>query len=153
MRFLDFSAHSADYARYHTHPKNRLCHAVGIPLIMLAIVHWTFPLPLLVLPLYAAWHPRLALLMAGVLFAMALVKLPLAWLFFTLGWIFQFIGHAVYEKKSPAFARNLIHLLVGPLWILQEISLVISAQHGIMTARREQGSPHRQVGNTSSKRG
>jgi uncharacterized membrane protein YGL010W len=24
----------------------------------------------------------------------------------------------VYEKKSPAFFRNVAHLLVGPLWIL-----------------------------------
>ncbi len=34
---------------------------------------------------------------------------------FVLGWIFQFVGHAVYEKKQPAFTRNLVHLLVGPL--------------------------------------
>jgi uncharacterized membrane protein YGL010W len=29
----------------------------------------------------------------------------------------QFAGHYVWEKKSPAFFRNLTHLLVGPLWI------------------------------------
>jgi uncharacterized membrane protein YGL010W len=34
------------------------------------------------------------------------------------GWILQYLGHYVYEKKSPAFYRNLVHLLVGPLWIL-----------------------------------
>ncbi|HET7294798.1 MAG TPA: Mpo1-like protein, partial [Vicinamibacteria bacterium] len=37
---------------------------------------------------------------------------------FVLGWILQFVGHYVYEKKSPAFFQNLTHLLVGPLWIL-----------------------------------
>ena len=37
---------------------------------------------------------------------------------FVVGWIFQFVGHYVYEKRSPAFFRNLAHLLVGPLWIL-----------------------------------
>jgi uncharacterized membrane protein YGL010W len=37
---------------------------------------------------------------------------------FVVGWVFQFIGHYVYEKKSPAFYKNLAHLLVGPLWIL-----------------------------------
>lgn len=36
---------------------------------------------------------------------------------FLVGWIFQGVGHAVYEKKSPAFLKNLSHLLVGPLWI------------------------------------
>jgi uncharacterized membrane protein YGL010W len=37
---------------------------------------------------------------------------------FVVGWIFQFVGHYVYEKRAPAFYRNLAHLLVGPLWIL-----------------------------------
>jgi uncharacterized membrane protein YGL010W len=37
---------------------------------------------------------------------------------FVLGWILQFVGHYVYEKKSPAFYKNLTHLLVGPLWIV-----------------------------------
>ena len=37
-----------------------------------------------------------------------------------IGWIFQGIGHAVYEKRSPAFTRNLIHLLIGPMFLLNE---------------------------------
>ena len=37
-----------------------------------------------------------------------------------IGWTFQGIGHAVYEKRSPAFTRNLVHLLVGPLFLLNE---------------------------------
>ena len=45
--FEDFGALSADYARYHTHPMNRATHAVGIPLIMLA-VGWTQPVGALV---------------------------------------------------------------------------------------------------------
>jgi uncharacterized membrane protein YGL010W len=39
---------------------------------------------------------------------------------FALGWIFQAIGHAVYEKSSPAFFRNLVHLLVGPAFLVNE---------------------------------
>ncbi|MHB2025619.1 MAG: Mpo1-like protein [Elusimicrobiota bacterium] len=139
--FLDFKAHAADYARYHAHPKNRACHAIGIPLIMLAVIRWTqlpsFPLVpcvAIVLPLYAVWDFKLALLMAGVVLALALVALhlspALAWAAFILGWIFQFIGHAVFEKKSPAFARNLIHVLVGPLWILREMSGGVGCRRG-----------------------
>jgi uncharacterized membrane protein YGL010W len=41
---------------------------------------------------------------------------------FAVGWIFQLVGHAVYEKNRPAFARNLRHLLVGPLWIARKVS-------------------------------
>ncbi len=39
---------------------------------------------------------------------------------FVVGWVFQGIGHAVYEKKSPAFFRNLVHLLVGPAYLVNE---------------------------------
>lgn len=40
---------------------------------------------------------------------------------FVLGWILQFLGHGLYERKAPAFARNLTHLLVGPIWILSDL--------------------------------
>jgi len=39
------------------------------------------------------------------------------WLGFILGWILQFVGHGVFEKKSPAFLKNVAHVLIGPLWI------------------------------------
>jgi uncharacterized membrane protein YGL010W len=39
-------------------------------------------------------------------------------LLFVFGWILQGVGHRVYEKNSPAFFRNLVHLAVGQLWIL-----------------------------------
>lgn len=32
----------------------------------------------------------------------------------------QGIGHAVFEKKAPSFLTNLIHLMVGPLFLLNE---------------------------------
>jgi uncharacterized membrane protein YGL010W len=44
---------------------------------------------------------------------------------FIVGWIFQFIGHSVYEKKQPAFLRNFVHLLIGPLWILNDVVPVV----------------------------
>ena len=127
----DFKANLSDYARYHESPGNRLCHAMGIPLIMLAVVRWTqwpglpwIPGAAAVLPLYIYWDAGLGLAMAGVILFMATVAPLLSpgavWGAFILGWIFQFVGHAVFEKKSPAFTRNLIHLLVGPMWILKK---------------------------------
>ena len=41
---------------------------------------------------------------------------------FAVGWIFQLVGHSVYEKNRPAFVRNLGHLLIGPLWIARKVS-------------------------------
>ncbi|HYE66395.1 MAG TPA: DUF962 domain-containing protein [Pyrinomonadaceae bacterium] len=37
---------------------------------------------------------------------------------FITGWALQFIGHAI-EGNQPAFFRNPIYLLVGPLWLLR----------------------------------
>ncbi|MDP9107285.1 MAG: DUF962 domain-containing protein, partial [Candidatus Eremiobacteraeota bacterium] len=39
---------------------------------------------------------------------------------FAVGWVFQFVGHA-YEGKAPAFLTNLLHLLVGPLWVASHL--------------------------------
>ena len=35
---------------------------------------------------------------------------------FVAGWALQFLGHAI-EGNSPAFFRNPVYLVVGPLWL------------------------------------
>ena len=37
---------------------------------------------------------------------------------FIVGWAFQFLGHAV-EGNQPAFFKNPLYLLVGPLWLVR----------------------------------
>src|SRR3982750_4489460 len=37
---------------------------------------------------------------------------------FVVGWAFQFVGHII-EGNQPAFFRNPIYLLVGPLWLVR----------------------------------
>jgi uncharacterized membrane protein YGL010W len=64
----------------------------------------------------------LAMYVAG-----AALPMPVNVAVFVLGWIFQFIGHSVYEKKQPAFFRNFVHLLVGPLWILNDVVPVVKS--------------------------
>ena len=56
---------------------------------------------------------------------MIVVSLPLfffnwrvALLLFIAGWILQFVGHAI-EGNQPAFFKNPVYLLVGPLWVLR----------------------------------
>ena len=56
---------------------------------------------------------------------MIVVSLPLfffswrlALLLFITGWILQFVGHAI-EGNQPAFFKNPVYLLVGPLWLLR----------------------------------
>lgn len=123
---LDYAALTADYAAYHRTPGNRRCHAVGVPLIAFALVAWSrfgtgLPVAALLLPVYFLWDPRVGGLMTTFVFASSLLaaRLP-GWVpaaAFAAGWAFQFLGHSVYEKKSPAFTRNLAHLLVGPAWV------------------------------------
>lgn len=43
-------------------------------------------------------------------------KLALA--MFVVGWILQFIGHFI-EGNQPAFFRNPVYLLVGPVWLVK----------------------------------
>ncbi|HEX8179923.1 MAG TPA: DUF962 domain-containing protein [Pyrinomonadaceae bacterium] len=35
---------------------------------------------------------------------------------FVVGWILQFVGHAI-EGNQPAFFRNPLYLIIGPLWL------------------------------------
>lgn len=37
---------------------------------------------------------------------------------FVLGWVLQFVGHAI-EGNQPAFFKNPVYLFVGPMWWLR----------------------------------
>lgn len=84
------------YAQSHQHPFNRLCHTVGIPLIAVSI-----PLGAVVIACFPGWWP----LPAGL---------------FTVGWLLQFLGHAV-EGKPPEFFRDWRFLFVGLRWWVHKI--------------------------------
>jgi uncharacterized membrane protein YGL010W len=130
-------AHFADYAAFHATPGNQACHYVGIPLIVLTLFTFLTAAPLLsvagfsltlaevvlaaVVLYYFSLDATLGSLMLVLFAALDALgrQLPLraAVVLFVLGWMLQFAGHYLYEKKAPAFFRNLAHLLVGPLWI------------------------------------
>jgi uncharacterized membrane protein YGL010W len=131
-------AHFSDYAAFHGTPGNKACHYIGIPLIVISLFALLGAVPLftafgftvtlaeVVLLAATAYYLTLDPVLAVLMFAISAVsivvgrQIPVAWALalFVVGWIFQFIGHYVYEKRAPAFYRNLAHLLVGPLWIL-----------------------------------
>jgi uncharacterized membrane protein YGL010W len=80
----------SQYASSHQNPVNRVCHTLGIPMIVIS----------------------LAVLVASI-FVRGL------WIYgaalFVLGWILQFIGHA-FEHKAPEFFSDWRFLLVGMRW-------------------------------------
>lgn len=137
----------ADYAWYHQTVGNKWCHRVGIPLIMFSLLGmlarivlvsnpvFRFDGALLLIGLTTVYYFmlewRLGSIMLAVSMAMwALGTVTPVWIhvgLFVTGWILQLLGHGIYEKKQPAFARNAIHLLIGPLWILNDVVRVIKA--------------------------
>jgi uncharacterized membrane protein YGL010W len=61
------------------------------------------------------------LVLTGFYFLSRAFPISYLWFFFVLGWIFQGVGHYYFEKRSPAFLKNLTHLLIGPLWIFSKL--------------------------------
>lgn len=131
----------ADYAAYHQTKGNKWFHRFGIPMIMLTLIGMLTRVPVwppvtaaVVLIVVAEivyfmldWRFGILMLIVSAIFYAIGMALPLSVniAIFVLGWIFQFIGHSVYEHKSPAFMKNALHLLVGPLWILNDVVRVV----------------------------
>ena len=133
----------ADYATYHRTPGNKWFHRFGIPLIMLGGLGMLARVPIvpyvdaaIVLIAAAAvvyfildWRLAVMMLIVSIAFYSAGAAVPF-WInvaLFVAGWILQFVGHSVYEKRQPAFLTNAMHLLVGPLWILNDMVHVVPA--------------------------
>ena len=134
------------YAEYHRDRRNIVTHFFGVPMIvfgvgvLLAAVHFVIngrdiTLAWALFALVAVWyltrgHFGIGLATTagvGLLIALAhqVAGAPLGlWLawglgFFAVGWVIQFIGH-YYEGKKPAFADDLVGLLVGPMFVVLE---------------------------------
>jgi uncharacterized membrane protein YGL010W len=141
----DINTLFADYAAFHQTAGNKLFHRLGIPMIMLSLIGMLTQVPLvdvatikldLAMILIAAssayyfvieWRLAIAMIAVSIVFYFLGAAIPF-WInvaLFILGWIFQFIGHKVYEHKNPAFFRNFVHLLIGPLWILNDVVPVV----------------------------
>lgn len=126
-----------EYQTFHTQHANELCHWIGIPLIVAGVASLFGAVPLL-----PGWSITLTeLVLAGVtgfylvearalgaLTALCMIGIAATgrWMpaigglgLFLVGWGFQLVGHSVFEKRSPAFLNNLVHLLVGPAWLVE----------------------------------
>jgi uncharacterized membrane protein YGL010W len=88
----------ARYETSHRDSRNRLCHAFGIPMIVVALV------------LFAA-----SPLVAGLWLAAAAL--------FVAGWALQFLGH-VFEGKPPEFFSDWRFLFVGLRWWLAKVARI-----------------------------
>ena len=128
----------ADYAEHHRKPLNKLTHFVGIPTIAVGLFGLGSKIRIAPLPgdfevtlgsilaaalvaVYLVWHRGLAVGIAVLFFPLYWIgqSLPTSWLWVVLmiGVALQYIGHFVFERRAPAFHKNLVHTLVGPLWV------------------------------------
>lgn len=149
------------YAHYHRDRRNIQTHLVGVPMIVFAIgvllSHpvlvlggWTLTPAGVLFALSAAWYlsrgeTALQVLVVGVMAVLlggahALGQASPSWVgwgvgLFVVGWIIQFVGH-YYEGRKPAFADDLVGLLVGPMFVVFELAAACGLFKGL-TARIE----------------
>lgn len=122
-----------EFQEEHRNEWNEVCHFVGIPLMFLALIRWTqvvppyhvFPWIAVLLPVYYLWSFRLGIAMTVAMIVLAAISyyfltLSSACVLFIIGLIFEMIGHQTFEKNKPATSKNLLHLFVGPAWVLQK---------------------------------
>jgi uncharacterized membrane protein YGL010W len=79
------------YEKAHLHRGNRLCHGIGIPMIIISLGVLVF-----------STHAQVG------------------WYLFGIGWAFQFVGHAL-ERTWPEFMKNPVYLLIGPLYFAHKL--------------------------------
>ncbi|WP_164964110.1 DUF962 domain-containing protein [Rubrivivax sp. JA1026] len=148
----------AQYARYHRDERNIATHVVGVPLIVFSIGvllgrpgfqiagYALSPAWLLFAPV-ALWYLTrgefvLGLAVSAAIAALLMLAQPLAeagtlaWLGlgaggFFVGWTIQFLGH-YYEGRKPAFADDLIGLLVGPMFVVMELLAMAGGCKGLV---------------------
>ena len=134
-----------EYGVSHTNPTNQLIHKICVPLIMLSVIGliWCIPTPAsFSLSPYLNWATLFVsgclifyltlniMMFLGMIvltsimiwvcqqFAAMGILLPASIVIFLLSWIAQFYGHKI-EGKKPSFLKDLVFLLIGPLWVLR----------------------------------
>jgi uncharacterized membrane protein YGL010W len=129
----------ADYGSHHRTRGNLVCHAFGITLIVFGALsllgcigtppagstaaEWLIAAAFV---FYLALDVPLALAILVPLAALDLVARVVSdWRIglaaFAVGWVFQAVGHARFERNRPAFFKNLVHLMIGPIFLVNEV--------------------------------
>ena len=155
------------YAQYHRDRRNILTHFVGVPMIVFGLgvllAGWHFTLvglaltpAWLVFAVVVAWYLTRGHLGIGVATSLAVGVLMLlahrvddnalgVWLAwglgsFSLGWLIQFVGH-YYEGKKPAFADDIVGLLVGPMFVVLEMLAPLGFFKDLMSGVEHHAGP------------
>lgn len=129
-----------EYTLSHKNKVNKLIHKICVPSIMLSIfmildsipgpVSFCFMLVSFSMVFYLATKTPmkfvLIILIQSALFLLITfaLKMPLKLYLgigiFVIAWIGQFYGHHV-EGKKPSFLKDLLFLLIGPIWVWYDL--------------------------------
>ena len=138
-----------EYGESHRHPRNELLHIICVPPIVMTVIGfiWAIPVPdaiatlspwlnwaTLTVALAVIYYFTLSVTLGiGAMFGLAILLAIVRWLdtlawplwltcllIFVVGWIGQFVGHAI-EGKRPSFTKDIQFLLIGPLWLLSHL--------------------------------
>ncbi|RPF70612.1 Mpo1 family 2-hydroxy fatty acid dioxygenase [Aurantiacibacter spongiae] len=146
----------AKYRAYHLDRRNVATHALGVPMIVLAVeillsrpqmafAGATISPAMVFSALSAVYYLRLdlrfGLVLTAILAAFAAIGLWIGaqstrvWLtagigLFVIGWAFQVVGHK-YEGRKPAFIDDLESLMVGPLFMLAELAFALGLRRDL----------------------
>ncbi|QTL35236.1 MULTISPECIES: DUF962 domain-containing protein [Pseudoalteromonas] len=80
--------------------------------------------------------------------AMAQAGVDVVWFYvtglalFVIGWVIQFVGH-YFEGKKPAFADDLMGLLIGPLFVMMELLNKIGCFKALEQQVNNEAGPYR----------
>ena len=149
--FRDYLLNSfAMYSAYHKNKVNQIIHVLTIPLLVWTImiftsylvfykwwIEWlpinlTIPLVVIYVIIYFILDYIAAFFITPIFIGMYIaaglfsVHVPYAWAY-ALGihvssWIAQLIGHAVFEKRRPAFTQSIVQAFVmAPVFVIIEI--------------------------------
>jgi uncharacterized membrane protein YGL010W len=136
----------AEYGESHTVKINVIIHKIFVPLIMFSVIGllWAIPAPAVLTEKSVNWATIVTLLVMAYYLSLSvkyfLFMIPIIggmyygvsvmaemtnvlWasvIIFIVSWVFQFIGHK-YEGKKPSFFKDLLFLLIGPLWVAKSL--------------------------------
>ena len=157
----------AQYAEYHRDRRNIVSHFIGVPMIVfgvlvilarpvLPVVGLSLTPAWIAFALAAAWYLTRGELVLGIatsIVVAALLKLGeqvaggsvQSWLvwgggFFVVGWLIQFIGHW-YEGRKPAFADDVIGLVVAPMFVTAEAMFMFGWNRPLLAEIERRAGP------------
>ena len=158
------------YTAYHRHPLNRVIHFIMVPAIVWSLLVWTDLVPLftisgiditlafVLMGALLVWYLMMdfALGVASVaVFTVLLVTAislnetvgaataaGIAGIVFVASWVFQFLGHGVWEKRRPALMDNALQVLIAPMFLVAETAFSLGFKKDLEGRVEEVAATH-----------